>query len=81
MLRRAMNVVVASLCRGALQVMLPRSTATQRRGYSDRSASTYLVWLSTAAVSAGRYFAPINQATPERRMIPDTNKNATRIFV
>ena len=31
MLRRAMNVVVASLCRGALQVMLPRSTATQRR--------------------------------------------------
>jgi len=39
------------------------------------------VWFSTAAVSAGRYFTPINQTNPDRRMIPDTNKNATFMLV
>src|SRR5436309_11723218 len=33
--------------------------------------------VSTAAVSAGRYFTPTSQARPERKMIPDTNRNAT----
>src|SRR5437016_3696095 len=37
--------------------------------------------ISTAAVSAGRYLTPMSQATPERRIIPDTNRNATRMFV
>jgi hypothetical protein len=36
---------------------------------------------STAAVSIGRYFTPVSQAIPERKMMPDTNKNATCMFV
>ena len=41
----------------------------------------YVVLLSTAAVSAARYFTPRSQTKPERKMIPDTNRNATCIFV
>lgn len=48
---------------------------------SCRLRSAYAGWPSTAAVSAGRYFTPSNQTRPERKMIPDTNRNATCMFV
>jgi hypothetical protein len=41
----------------------------------------YVVLPSTAAVSAARYFTPMSQTNPERKMIPDTNRNATCILV
>jgi len=40
----------------------------------------YVVLLSTAAVSAGRYLTPSSHTSPEAKIIADTNRNATCIF-
>ena len=49
-------------------------------GFFASQNRDYVVVFSTAAVSAARYFTPMSQTTPERKMIPDTNRNATCMF-
>jgi hypothetical protein len=41
----------------------------------------YIVVPSTAAVSAARYFTPKSHVIPDARIIADTNRNATCMFV
>jgi hypothetical protein len=50
-------------------------------GFFCTQNGNYMVLPSTAAVSAARYFTPMSQTKPERKMIPETNRNATCIFV
>lgn len=81
--RRHLGGLIGSR-KGVKVAHLRRAPGNRNKGIQSSARFAEITQLvpavSTAAVSAGRYFAPMSHANPEAKMITDTKRNATCIF-